>query len=83
MATSIMSTPGTLYDRSNLIETRSTATTKAMNPRNLPRLSNFSSSGVFGVSAEAISLAILPNSVDIPVLQTTPTARPDEITVPM
>ena len=40
------------------IETRSTATIKAMNPRKRPKDSNFSSRGVLGVTASEISLAI-------------------------
>ena len=43
------------------IETNNTATIRAMNPRNLPKDSNFNSRGVFGASELAISLAILPN----------------------
>ncbi len=54
-----------------------------MNPRNLPRDSSLCSRGVLGVSAWAISLAILPSSVYMPVAVTIPTALPVEIVVPM
>ena len=67
----------------NSIETIRTATMRAINPRNLPSDSNLCSSGVLGVSASAISLAMRPNSVFMPVEVTIPTARPVEIVVPM
>ena len=67
----------------NSIETIRTATIRAMKPRNLPKDSNLCSSGVLGVSASAISLAMRPNSVFIPVDVTMPTARPVEMVVPM
>ena len=54
-----------------------------MKPRNLPSDSNFSSSGVFGVSEPAISLAIFPSCVCIPVETTTPIALPDATQVPI
>ena len=54
-----------------------------MNPRNFPNDSSLCSRGVFGVSACAISFAILPNSVYIPVEVTIPIALPVEIVVPM
>ncbi len=65
------------------METKSTATISAMNPRNLPNDSNFNSRGVFGVSELAISLAIFPSCVRIPVDTTTPTALPEATQVPI
>ena len=70
-------------EKINSNKTRSAATIKAMKPRNLPRLSNFNSRGVFGDSASAISPAILPNSVDIPVAQTIPRPLPEDTVVPI
>ena len=74
---------GPPYAKINLIDTRRTATISAIKPRNRPSDSSFNSSGVFGVWASEISLAILPSCVFIPVATTTPTARPVATVVPM
>ena len=63
--------------------TRRTATIKAIKPKNRPKLSNFNSSGVFGDSASAMSPAILPSSVFIPVSTTIPKPRPVDTVVPI
>ena len=75
--------PPSTYSRINPIETINAATIRAMKPRNLPKDSNLCSNGVLGVSASAMSLAIFPSSVFIPVAVTIPTALPVEIVVPM
>ena len=65
------------------METSRNATISAVKPKNFPRDSNFNSSGVFGVSEPAISLAILPSWVFIPVVTTTPIALPEATHVPI
>ena len=80
---SVHRSPPSTYSRIKPIETINAATINAINPRNLPNDSNLCSKGVLGVSASAISLAILPSSVFIPVAVTIPTALPVEIVVPM
>ena len=75
--------PPSTYSTINAIETINAATINAMNPKNLPRDSNLCSRGVLGVSASAMSFAIFPNSVFIPVAVTIPTALPVEMVVPM
>ncbi len=64
-------------------DTRSTATMSAMKPRKRPRLSNFNSKGVLGVCASAMSRAILPSSVLMPVLVTRPNPLPEDTVVPI
>ena len=83
IAASQISMLGSPYAIIISIDTNRTATINAINPRNLPSDSNLSSNGVFGVSELAISLAILPSWVSIPVETTTPTALPDATQVPI
>ena len=52
--------------------TMTTATSRAINPRNRPKDSSFNSSGVFGGSASWMSVAIRPSWVSIPMLTTSP-----------
>ena len=79
----IVSISGSPYAMRTLIETKSVATIKAINPKKRPRDSNFNSSGVLGDSEPTMLLAIRPSSVDIPVSTTIPIARPVETQVPM
>ncbi len=66
-----------------LNNTNTIAVITAIMPRNRPSEANLISNGVLGVSTCDKPDAISPSLVCIPVLITTPLARPDETTVPI